>query len=144
MFGLFFAVFISMLLKAKLYVSWPLSVLSQQTALSRLLAIWLGFFYRFRTKKTFSACLQLVTLMLAYFAQNNVIVCLQLDWVASSLILGNTIFLLFCCQALSFWEQRCFGYELRLLGLYSISKVFACFQLENTFFRFISLQTACF
>ena len=44
-----------------------------------LIGLSLGFFYCFRTKKTFSACLQLITLMLAYFTQNNVIVCLQLN-----------------------------------------------------------------
>ena len=119
MFGLFSLFFIFMLLKAELYICVPLSVFSKEKALSRLLAISFGLFYRFRTKKTFSACLQQVTLMLAYFTQNNVIVCLQLNWVALSFISRNTTFLLFCSSALSFREQRCFAHELRFLELYS-------------------------
>ena len=91
----------------------------QKKALSRLLTISLGFFYRSRTKKAFCICLHLITLMLAYFTQTNVLVSLQLNWVPLSFISHNTKFILFCCSALSFPEQRCFGHELRLLKLYS-------------------------
>ena len=91
----------------------------QKKALSRLLTILLGFFYRSRTKKAFCICLHLITLMLAYFTQTNVLVSLQLNWVPLSFISHNTKFILFCCSALSFPEQRCFGHELRLLKLYS-------------------------
>ena len=61
-----------------LYVSMPFRFILTKSAFS-LIGLSLGFFYCFRTKKTFSACLQLITLMLAYFTQNNVIVCLQLN-----------------------------------------------------------------
>ena len=144
MFGLFSLFFIFMLLTAELYICVPVSVFSQEKALSRLLAISFGLFYRFRTKKKFSACLQLVTLMLAYFTQNNVIVCLQLNWVALSFISRNTTFLLFCSSALSFREQRGFGHELRFSSFIAPQIVFACFQLENRFFRFSTKEGAGF
>ena len=51
MFGLFLLFFIFMLLTAELYICVPVSVFSQEKALSRLLAISFGLFYRFRTKK---------------------------------------------------------------------------------------------
>ena len=136
MFGLFSMFFIFMLLTAELYICVPVSVFSQEKALSRLLAISFGLFYRFRTKKKFSACLQLVTLMLAYFTQNNVIVCLQLNWVALSFISRNTTFLLFCSSALSFREQRGFGHELRFLELYSTSNSFCLFPVRKQIFPF--------
>ena len=120
-----------MLLKAKLCVWVHLFVLSQEKVLSRLLAISLGFFYRFRTKKTFSTCLQLVTLMLAYFTQNNVIVCLQLNWVTLRFISRNATFLLFCSSALSFREQRCFGHELRFLDLCITSNSICLFPVRK-------------
>ena len=72
----------------------------QKKALSRLLTISLGFFYRSRTKKAFCICLHLITLMLAYFTQTNVLVSLQLNWVPLSFISHNTKFILFCCAAL--------------------------------------------
>ena len=144
MFGLFSLFFIFMLLKAELYICVPLSVFSKEKALSRLLAISFGLFYRFRTKKTFSACLQLVTLMLAYFTQNNVIVCLQLNWVALSFISRNTTFLLFCSSALSFREQRCFGHNYASSSFIAPEIVFACFQLENRFFPFSTKGCAGF
>ena len=142
MFGLFSLFFIFMLLKAELYICVPLSVFSKEKALSRLLAISFGLFYRFRTKKTFSACLQLVTLMLAYFTQNNVIVCLQLNWVALSFISRNTTFLLFFSSALSFREQRCFGHELRFLELYSTWNSFCLFAVRKQIFPFFN-QRMC-
>ena len=50
MFGLFSLFFIFMLLKAELYICVLLSVFSKEKALSRLLAISFGLFYRFCTK----------------------------------------------------------------------------------------------
>ena len=49
--------------------------------------------------------------MLGYFTQNNVVVSLQLNSVALSFISRNRTFLLFCCSAFSFREQRCFGHD---------------------------------
>ena len=86
--------------------------------------------------------MQLVTLMLAYFTQNNVIVCLQLNWVALSFISRNTTFLLLCSSALSFREQRCFGHELRFLELYSTSNSFCLFPVRKQIFPFFN-QRRC-
>ena len=110
----------------------------QKKALSRLLTISLGFFYRSRTKKAFCICLHLITLMLAYFTQTNVLVSLQLNWVPLSFISHNTKFILFCCSALSFREQRCFGHELRLLKLYSTWNSFCLFPVRKQIFPFFN------
>ena len=110
----------------------------QKKALSRLLTILLGFFYRSRTKKAFCICLHLITLMLAYFTQTNVLVSLQLNWVPLSFISHNTKFILFCCSAPSFREQRCFGHELRLLKLYSTWNSFCLFPVRKQIFPFFN------
>lgn len=116
----------------------------QKKALSRLLTILLGFFYRSRTKKAFCICLHLITLMLAYFTQTNFLVSLQLNWVPLSFISHNTKFILFCCSAPSFREQRCFGLNYGCSSFIAPEIVFACFLLENRFSRFSTKGSAGF